>query len=108
MRMWMVRPEIMCTQHLLGEHAEIHMFISVINHGKQVKGYLEKGLIEVNNLYDRHNELVREMIHRNYRHNSPISEEWKHAQNLGHIDKEKNLKELMSRCSKCRMRALVK
>ena len=28
MRMWMVNPRIMCRQHLLGEHVEIHMFHS--------------------------------------------------------------------------------
>jgi hypothetical protein len=25
--MWMVDPRIMCRNHLLGEHAEIHMFV---------------------------------------------------------------------------------
>jgi len=100
----MVDPKIMCRQHLLGEHAEIHMFIGTISRGYSVKGYLEKGLLEVHSLYDRHDELVREMKHRNYRHYSTISETWKQARMLGSIDKDKNLKQLIMRCSRCRER----
>ena len=100
----MVDPRIMCRQHLLGEHAEIHMFIGTINRGNSIKGYLEKGLLEIHNLYGRHDELVREMRSRNYRHDSPISKRCKQARNLGSVDKDKNLKQLISRCSRCRER----
>jgi hypothetical protein len=102
MRMWMVDPRIMCRQHLLGEHAEIHMFIVTISRGNSVKGYLEKGLLEVYSLYNRHNELVKEMKRRNYRHNSEISKKWKQTNIIGSIDTEKNLKQLINRCSRCR------
>jgi hypothetical protein len=98
----MVDPSIMCRQHLLGEHAEIHMFIGTISREKSVKGYLEKGLLEIHSLYNRHDELVREMKRRSYRHDSAISKKWKHARILGSIDKYKNLKQLISRCSRCR------
>lgn len=98
----MVDPRIMCRQHLLGEHAEIHMFIGTINRGNSVKGYLEKGLLEVHSLYNRHDELAKEMKRRNYRHNSEISKKWKQARMLGSIDREENLKQLISRCSRCK------
>jgi hypothetical protein len=101
----MVDPGIMCRQHLLGEHVEIHIFIGTINRGNSVKGYLEKGLLEIHSLYGRHDELVREMESRNCRHNSPINKKWKQVQHLGSVDKEKNLKQLTSRCSRCRARA---
>ena len=101
MRMWMVDPTIMCREHLLGEHAEIHMFVGAIDHGSSVRGYLEKDLLEVHSLYDRHEELVREMKRRNYRHNSEIDEKWKKAERLGSIDRQKNLKQLINRCPKC-------
>ena len=100
----MVDPEIMCRAHLLGEHAEIHMFIGTIKRGNSVKGYLEKGLLEIHNLYERHDELVREMKNRNYKHDSPIGEKWRQTRKLGSIDKEKNLKQLINRCSRCRER----
>ena len=100
----MVDPKIMCRQHLLGEHAEIRMFIGTISRGHSVKGYLKRGLLEVHSLYSRHEDLVREMKRRNYKHNSGIDKKWKQAEMLGSIDKEKNLKQLIDRCPKCRER----
>jgi hypothetical protein len=104
MRMWMVNPRIMCRQHLLGEHVEIHMFIGTINRNKSIKGYLEKGLLEVHNLYSRHAELVEEMRRRGYNHCSEVNEKWKLVEKLGVIDKEKNVNELVNRCLKCKSR----
>jgi hypothetical protein len=103
--MWMVNPRIMCREHLLGEHVEIHMFIGSINRGKSVKRYLEKGLLEVHSLYNRHEDLIEEMKRRGYYHNSEVNEKWKFAEKVGVIDREKNLDELKSRCSKCERNA---
>lgn len=102
----MVNPKIMCRQHLLGEHLEIHMFTGTIKRGKSVKGYLEKGLLEVHNLYYRHEELVKEMKQRNYNHYSEIDEKWKFVKRIGIINKDKNLNELIYRCPKCQKRYL--
>jgi hypothetical protein len=106
MRMWMVNPRIMCRQHLLGEHTEIHMFIGTINRKKSVDGYLQKGLLEVHNLFSRHNELVEEMKRRGYKHQSEVEEEWKTAIRAGLIDRKRNFEELINRCSKCKGRYL--
>jgi Zn-dependent M32 family carboxypeptidase len=102
----MVNPRIMCRQHLLGEHAEIHMFIGTINRKKSVKGYLQKGLLEVHNLFSRHNELVEEMKTRGYKHHSEVEEEWKTAKNAGFIDRKQNLEEVINRCLNCKTRYL--
>ena len=98
----MVNPKIMCRQHLLGEHVEIHMFIGTINRGKSVNGYLEKGLLEIHNLYNRHENLVEEMKFRGYNHNSKVNKKWRLTEKMGTIDKKKSLKELINRCSKCK------
>ena len=102
--MWMVNPRIMCRQHLLGEHVEIHMFIGTLNQKKSVKGYLEKGLLEIHNLYTRHEELVEEMKRRSYNHYSEVDEKWKLVEKVGTINKEKNVAELVNRCPKCERR----
>ena len=102
--MWMVNPRIMCRQHLLGEHVEIHMFIGAISRGQSLKGYLQKGLLEVHNLYDRHEELVEEIKRRGYNHHSEVEEKWRIMENLGFIDRKKNLEELLKRCSRCKHR----
>jgi hypothetical protein len=95
----------MCRNHLLGEHAELHMMVGNIHGGHSVRGYLEKGLLEIHNLYYRHEILAKEMKRRNYKHNSRMDPEWKNAKTEGLIDKVKSLEDLLSRCSKCRMRA---
>jgi hypothetical protein len=107
--MWMVNPKIMCRQHLLGEHVEIHMFIGTINRERSVKGYLEKGLLEIHNLYNRHEELVKEMKRRGYNHYSGVDKKWKLVEKAGFINKEKSIAELTNRCSKCkRLRIALK
>jgi hypothetical protein len=104
MRMWMVNPRFMCRQHLLGEHVEVHMFIGTISRGKQVKGYIENGLLEVHSMYSRHEELVEEMKRRGYNHYSNVEERWRNAQKLGTVDRKKSLEELLNRCTRCKRR----
>ena len=100
----MVDPRIMCRQHLLGEHAEIHLFIWAISRGNSVRGYTQKGFLEIRNLYDRHEELMKEMKQRGYKHNSDLDKKWRQAEELGYIDKEESLKQLINRCQRCRER----
>lgn len=64
MRMWMVNPEMLCRKHLLGEHLECHMFVGTILAGKSLKGYVDNGLVEVDSLVQRHNDLAVEMSKR--------------------------------------------
>jgi len=33
MRMWMVDPRLLCNQHLIGEHGEIHKFLPSFRKG---------------------------------------------------------------------------
>ena len=82
------------------------MFIGTLNRKKSVKGYLQKGLLEVHNLYSRHNELVEEMKRRGYRHHSEVEEKWKTVNMLGFIDRKQSLEDLITRCSKCKIRYL--
>lgn len=99
MRMWMVDPMLMCDRHLLGEHFEIHMFVGCLNKGKSVKGYLEKGLLEIQSLKKRHGKLVREMKRRGMKHNSKLICYYKQKFG-GYIDREVSKKELFTRCVK--------
>ncbi len=103
MRMWNVRPELMCRKHLLGEHVEMHMFLGTLSKGKGVEGYVRTGLVEVHNIKARHDELAQEMVRRNYRHNSPMSCSPLLVRR-GFVDIEKSYKELQSRCKECRRR----
>ena len=75
MRIWDIPPEKLCRDHLLGEHRELHAIWSILINNK--KGYANhpetlrwKG--KLNALYLRHEKLVQEIIHREYRHYSPF------------------------------------
>jgi len=100
----MVDPHIMCRQHLLGEHNELHKLAGTIRHGNwaRLKGHAAKGQIELASLCVRHEELVHEMIIRGYNHQSPIEQSF---HDLGRVDRGASMAELMKRCPKCKSRA---
>ena len=75
MRIWDISPAKLCTNHLLGEHRELHAMWTIITENK--KGYSQhpetlrwKG--KLNAMYYRHDKLVQEMIRRGYSHKSPL------------------------------------
>jgi hypothetical protein len=76
-RVWDVSPSILCRQHLLGEHRELHAIWSVLVQGK--KGYAKhpetlrwRGKLRA--LFARHEALVEEMTRRGFSHRSPLAE----------------------------------
>lgn len=99
MRLWLVDPKVLCRKHILGEHFESHLFVGALNKGKTIKGFLDKGLLEIHSIKKRHDELAQEMIARGMKHNSPLPE-FK-EQISGKINVEENYKELSRRCEHC-------
>ncbi|MBI5696527.1 MAG: hypothetical protein HZC51_12485 [Nitrospirae bacterium] len=94
----------MCRNHLLGEHAEMHMFVGCINKGMSIKGYVDKGLVDTSLIRKRHDQLAAEMARRGFSHKSPLPEFDIPAQ--GKVDVLANEAELARRCAACR--ALMK
>ncbi len=75
MRIWDIQPALLCRQHLLGEHRELHAIWNVITQNK--KGYSHhpetlrwNGKLPA--LHKRHEQLVKEMMRRNFTHTSPL------------------------------------
>ena len=100
MRMWLVDPRLMCSQHLLGEHVELHMLVGSLRLGKSLAGFVANGLIEVASIRKRHQELVREMTRRGFQHKSPLPSFT--ARKLGRVVRKKSLADLVARCKECR------
>ena len=100
MRMWMVDPSLLCRQHLLGEHKELHMLVGCIERGKNLRGYLEKNLVELSEINVRHDQLVKEMSARGYDHQSPLPVV---CVSGGKVDVNKSLLDLKERCKNCRV-----
>lgn len=99
----MVNPKLLCRQHLLGEHRELHTLAGTLLHGKSIYGYIVTGLVDPSLIKQRHAELVTEMERRGYNHQSPI---WQPAYPALEpcVDMEGNLRELRRRCSACKER----
>lgn len=102
MRMWMVDPQLLCDQHLAGEHVETHMFVGAIRKGTSLRGYVAKGLVETQRLRERHDALAAEMQRRGMRHESALPEFSVDPQ--GSVDPAASLSELARRCVRCRTR----
>lgn len=105
MRMWKVPPKIMCNQHLLGEHLEMHMFIGCLRKGKSLRGYIKGGLVEVDQIINRHGDLALEMIARGIYHKSLIPDCMRLLlRPEGIVDVENSVRLLWKRCPNCRKR----
>ncbi|KXS42932.1 MAG: hypothetical protein AWU59_1400 [Methanolobus sp. T82-4] len=112
MRMWDVDPELLCRNHLLGEHLEMHMFVGAIRNNKPIAGYLDGGLVDLDRIVERHDKLAQEMQKRGYKHKSEISEEdaemvkqySDNAEYSGRIDVDRSVRDLLERCDECAIR----
>ena len=105
MRMWLVPPEVLCRNHLLGEHRELHALVGIIRSGKKLDGYVNNNLIETDYIQRRHQLLAEEMTRRGYNHHSPLDyDDLEDELRLGRVDDQANLVELRSRCHECRER----
>lgn len=113
MRMWGVEPHVMCRQHLLGEHVEMHMLMGTLAKGISVAGYIRDGLVDVRRIAERHDQLVAEMHTRGFNHRSTAVPDAtlsaliaRYQDNPGRVDTEANLSELVRRCPACAVRIL--
>jgi hypothetical protein len=97
--MWNVAPKFLCTQHLLGEHVEMHMFVGCINKNISIKGYIDRGLVEVHSIKQRHSDLATEMKKRVFNHASELPS----FQEIiaGHVNVSESEDELKWRCKRC-------
>jgi hypothetical protein len=74
-RIWDVPPSLLCRQHLLGEHRELHGLWRILTEDR--RGYAQhpetrrwRGKLAA--LSQRHEALAEEMARRGYRHASPL------------------------------------
>ena len=106
MRMWGINPKLLCRQHLLGEHNEIHKhrhnFVKHHNIAKRIAPVVQ---IEPENMKNRHDALVKEMIFRGYNHKSPYEQPdlsyLKSEERFAKINVDGSLGDLMNRCPEC-------
>jgi hypothetical protein len=74
-RVWDVSPAVLCRQHLLAEHRELHGIWQILSHGK--RGYARhpetlRWVGKLRALHARHEALVEEFGRRGYQHRTPL------------------------------------
>ncbi|WGI18015.1 hypothetical protein [Methanonatronarchaeum sp. AMET-Sl] len=110
----MIDSELMCMQHILGEHRELHALVGTIKrtrpeyegsirHKNNLIGLARDGFIELKSLKKRHDELAKHFEN----HNSPIKElpPLKYLPKKvreARVDREKAVKDLIDRPKSCR------
>jgi len=108
-RLWAINPTVLCDQHLLGEHKEMHQEAGTIDnhpHGEAIaEGHAEKGQVDTSMIQARHDELAHEMKRRGMNHDSPMN--WDDPLDIGFVDVEENKRDLAERCEDCQERMQV-
>lgn len=104
----MVDPKLMCNQHLIGEHGEMHKFLPSFRKGYKVDGRFDPVVqIQFHGYVARHDRLAQEMIRRGMNHKSPLKDvpDFKKTYPQ-HFDKTvdiwKSVADLQLRCEKCK------
>lgn len=107
MRMWMIDPRVMCRQHLIGEHGELHKFLNSWRKRHGVTGRVAGNAMEPESYKARHDELAAEMSRRGMQHGSPLEQpDFSYLppeHRFYKVDREASLRLLVGRCEKCRL-----
>lgn len=109
MRMWMIPPKLLCRQHLLGEHNELHKHRPSFVKRHSIRGRLKpKVLVEPLAMASRHEELAAEMLRRGYNHRSPYEQppldHLSNEEQTATVDPKQSIADLTKRCLDCQSR----
>jgi hypothetical protein len=105
--MWGINPKLLCRQHLLGEHNEIHKHKhNFVKRHKITKRIYPIVQIEPENMKQRHDDLANEMLERGYNHNSsydqPDLSYLDDKERYSKIDLNNSIIDLSNRCPECK------
>jgi hypothetical protein len=109
MRMWMIKPELLCNKHLLGEHGELHKFIPSFHKKYSVTNRVSPVVqIELSSYQSRHDELASEMLSRGMNHKSPLPKlpDFSYLPSEHYsakVDINISIKDLKDRCEDCKV-----
>lgn len=121
MRMWMVRPGLLCDAHLIREHDDLHELVEELRGGMlgRARELIKSGLIDLQEAMPRHDNLMREIQKRGLLHDggSPCLSDRSLDQDYdalmkahraiglsGLVDLRRSVDDLCSSCCLCRQR----
>ncbi len=116
----MIAPSLMCSQHIVGEHRELHALKGSLErtkpeykncekHRKNLTTLAKDGLVELKSLKKRHEELVKHLKN----HKSPIGkiptlEHLPEKVAKAEVNKEKAIQDLIDRPEACNPKGCCK
>lgn len=116
MRIWDLPVDVLCRQHLLGEHRELHAIWSVLTNANKT-GYrkhpeTQRWVGRLGALYRRHEQQIQEMEARGYNHGSSLTpvkdKSWKLPPLTGKVDSVKDqIKNLRQKGCACRLEGIT-
>jgi len=105
-RQWLAFPELMCTHHYLGEHAETHMFMKKMEAGWKLEGFRKGSMFfGAEYLKLRHDKIAKMLPN----HKTPLVLTDDIIEKYPLIDPtrediNKSLMDLLGRCVECKSR----
>lgn len=107
--MWCINPKLLCKNHLLGEHGEIHKhrhnFVKKHKISNRITPVVQ---IEPESMEKRHAELAAEMVERGYNHSSPYEQPdlsyLNDNERYAKVDLNVSYSDLINRCPECAKR----
>ena len=112
MRMWMIEAYLLCQQHLVGEHSELHKHLPSLRKGHSVMKRFDPVVqMQFVGYVERHDEIAIEMIRRGMNHTSPLTDVPDFTVHYSdymdeRVDLVVSIDDLMQRCPMCRARIL--
>lgn len=105
MRMWMLPPEKMCIQHIIGEHGELHKHRHNFIKKHSISGRISPIVqIEPESMKVRHDLLARFLKNHNSPFEQPDLSYLPDAERFAKVDLEVSGNDLYSRCEACRLK----
>lgn len=103
----MIEPKGLCRKHLLGEHSELHKFRHSFVKQHRIDGRMSPVVqIEPTRMGTRHEQLVKEMLRRGYKHKSQyLQPDVSYLPEVflkAHINIQESIRDLKSRCPECK------
>lgn len=103
-RQWLMAPHLMCRQHLLGEHAEAHMFVSKMEKGWSLDGFYRGSMFFGAEFVKRRHDILAPYL---TGHKTPLSITDEMRADYPILGPERqdfniSISTLLTRCERCR------
>jgi len=104
MRMWMIKPELMCMKHIVGEHGEIHKHLHNFVKKHSISGRVKASNVQIepSSMKKRHDELAKYLKNHKSPYFQPNLSYLSPNERYAVVDQSQSIQDLINRCPDCR------